>query len=188
MSTADKGGKKSRYQELSIIAVSGALYAVVGASSFFGINFYGVKFWPAVIIPATIAILYGGKIGALSASLGIFMADLATHGIALLSLTVGVPSNFVCFYLIGRFCQKFSIKKYILISSIALALGSMIIGIGMLFWSQLFPLPYKSNVKPMVLLEGLALALWTFVSEAPFLYIIVPPLAKAIKGRIPKVT
>ena len=187
MSMAYKGPRMSRYQELSIIAVSGALYAVIGASSFFGINFYGVKFWPAVIIPATIAILYGGKIGAFSASLGIFMADLATHGIALLSLTVGVPSNFVCFYLIGRFSQKFDLKKYILVSSIALALGSMIIGFGLLLWSQLFPLPYRSDVKPMVLLEGLALAAWTFISEAPFLYVVVPPLAKAIKGRAPKV-
>jgi len=187
MGTSDKSRTRSRYQELSIIAISGALYAVVGSSSFFGISFYGVKFWPAVIIPATIAILFGARIGALSASLGIFMADMATHGIAILSLTVGVPSNFVLFYLIGRFCHKFSLKKYIVVSSIALALGSMIIGIGLLLWSQFFPLPFTSDIKPMILLEGLALSLWTFVSEAPFLYIVVPPLTKAIRGRIPMV-
>jgi uncharacterized membrane protein len=184
MSMANGDRKKSRYQEISIIAISGALYAIMGSSSFFGITFYGVKFWPAVIIPATIAVLFGGKIGGLSASIGVFMADMATHGIAILSLTVGVPSNFVCFYLIGKFCNKFSVKKYIAVSSIALALGSMIIGIGLLLWSQFLPLPFQSEVKPMILLEGLTLALWTFVSEAPFLYIVVPPLVKTIRGRI----
>jgi len=184
MNPLDSSQKARRYQNLAITAISGALYAAVGITTYFGLNFYGVKFWPAVIVPATIAILFGGRVGGASAALGIFIADIVSHGIALLSLTVGVPSNYIAFYLIGRFCRQFNIKRYLLVSTIALAIGSTIIGVGMYLWSQYFPLPFQSELTPLTFIPALSLIIWTFISEAPFLYIIVPPLVKAIRTRV----
>jgi len=67
-----------------------------------------VKFWPAVIVPAIFAVLFGPWVGGTSAAIGIFISDMVQpgHGIALLSLTVGVPSNFVAFYLVGSISRK----------------------------------------------------------------------------------
>ncbi|MEM3403293.1 MAG: hypothetical protein QXJ17_01890 [Nitrososphaeria archaeon] len=184
MISSDSRQKNRRYQNLAVTAISGALYAVVGITTYFGLNFYGVKFWPAVIVPATVAILFGARVGGASAALGIFIADVVSHGIPLLSLTVGVPSNYIAFYLIGQFCRQFNVKKYLFVSTIALAIGSTIIGVGIYLWSQYFPLPFQNELTPMTFIPALYLIIWTFLSEAPFLYIIVPPLVKAIKTRI----
>ncbi len=168
---------------MSLIIVFGTLYAVVGYFTFFGINFYGVRFWPAVVIPATAAVLFGGKVGGASAALGIFVSDVLSHGIVILSLTVGVPSNFIAFYIIGRFCRRYSLKRYIVSATLGLLVGSIIIGLGLFLWSQAFPLPFTTNITPLALEAIFSISLWTFVSEIPFLYLLVPPLVKAIKGR-----
>lgn len=169
---------------MSLIIIFGTLYAVVGYFTFFGINFYGVRFWPAVVIPATAAVLFGEKVGGASAALGIFVSDVLSHGIVILSLTVGVPSNFIAFYIIGRFCRKCSLGRYIASATLGLGVGSIIIGLGLFLWSQAFPLPFTTNITPLALEAIFSISLWTFVSEIPFLYLLVPPLVKAVKGRI----
>lgn len=86
--------------------VSAALYAIVGYLTNLGIvsPVVGVvRFWPSVIVPAAFAVLFGPWVGGISAAIGIFISDMTYpgHGIALLSLTVGVPSNFAGFFLVG---------------------------------------------------------------------------------------
>lgn len=78
-----------------------------------------VRFWPAVIIPAVFSILFGPIIGGVGAALGIFISDMMIHGDALLSLTVGVPSNLLAFYLIG-YINQINISKKIMIVGTAM--------------------------------------------------------------------
>jgi uncharacterized membrane protein len=97
--------------DVAIIGVSAALYAIVGYLTNLGIVspvFGVVRFWPAVIIPAIFAVLFGRWVGGIGAAIGIFISDMVQpgHGIALLSLTVGVPSNFAGFYLIGLISRR----------------------------------------------------------------------------------
>ncbi|MFQ6075189.1 MAG: hypothetical protein ACE5Z5_03485 [Candidatus Bathyarchaeia archaeon] len=91
------------------IGLNAALYAGFGYLTYLGIftPVIGVvRFWPSVIIPAVFSILFGPLAGGLGAALGIFISDMAIHHNALLSLAVGVPSNFVGFYLVGYIGRK----------------------------------------------------------------------------------
>jgi len=97
--------------EAAMTAVCAALYAIVGYLTNLGIvsPVVGVvRFWPSVIVPAVFAILFGPWVGGIGAAIGIFFADMIHpgHGIALLSLTVGVPSNFLGFFLLGYIGRK----------------------------------------------------------------------------------
>lgn len=170
-------------REVAISAVGGALYALVGYISWLGLTFYGVRFWPAVVIPAVFSCLYGGKVGGLSASIGIFISDIATHGNALLSLTVGVTSNFTGFYLIGRLAggEKYSLKRYIASSTLGLTVGHLIIGFGLLLWSQYFPMPFQTSLTPLSLITALTISFVTFAWELPFALLLVPPIVHALR-------
>jgi len=182
-----------RTRDVALSAVCGALYAVLGLYTYFGITFYGVRFWPAVAIPGIFSALYGGLVGGIGAAIGIFISDVMTHGNAFLSIAVGVPANFLCFYLIGSLAEKFKLREiisterrralfiWILVSSSGLALGSMVIGIGLTLWSQQFPMPFQHEVHPISLDAGLIIALWTFVSEFPFLWFLVPPVLEVAR-------
>lgn len=101
--------KEKKSLEIALVACNAALYAAVGLATYFGIFapvFGTVRFWPAVVIPATFSILFSPKIGAMGAAIGIFISDMFVHGNPLLSLTVGVTSNFIGFYLIGMLFRK----------------------------------------------------------------------------------
>jgi hypothetical protein len=113
--------------------VSAALYAIVGILTSLGIvsPVVGVvRFWPAVVVPATFAVLFGPWVGGTSAAIGIFLSDMLFpgHGIALLSLTVGVPANFALFFLIGLIARRNLKLRYV---GITLAAGGIVI-IGMI--------------------------------------------------------
>ncbi len=168
---------------LTLSAMGGALYAIVGYISWLGLNFYGVRFWPAVVVPATFACLYGGWVGGLSAAIGIFISDMVTHGNALLSLTVGVPSNFLGFYVIGALSgeDRYSVKRYIIAATLGLIIGHLIIGFGLLAWSQAFPLPFQKEVTPLSLSAALTISFVTFAWELPFALVLVPPIVSAVK-------
>lgn len=89
---------------ITLSSLNAALYAVVGYFTYLGIfaPIVGVvRFWPPVVIPAAFAVAFGPLVGAVGAAIGIFISDMLIHGNAFLSLTVGVPANFICFYLIG---------------------------------------------------------------------------------------
>ncbi|MEN2974706.1 MAG: hypothetical protein ABDH32_03900 [Candidatus Caldarchaeales archaeon] len=90
--------------KVALISFNGALYASVGVATYLGIFtpvFGTVRFWPSVVIPAAFSILFSPWIGAVGAAIGIFISDMAIHGNPVLSITVGVPSNFIGFYIIG---------------------------------------------------------------------------------------
>ena len=96
---------------VAIIGVSAALYAIVGILTNMGIvsPVVGVvKFWPAVIVPAIFAVLFGPWVGGIGAAIGIFLSDMVQpgHQILLLSLTVGSTSNFVMFFFIGWISRR----------------------------------------------------------------------------------
>jgi len=83
-------------------AVNAALYTTLGVFSASLPTFFGVRIWPQVFVPATFAVIFGPWPGGVGAAIGIFLSDvLFGHHDALLSLLVGVPSNFVGFFLIG---------------------------------------------------------------------------------------
>ena len=121
-------------RDIVVSGICGALYAVVGylIYLFLPITAPGigiVRFWPSVVIPATFAVLFGPMVGGFGAAIGIFISDTLIHNDPLLSLTVGVTSNFVGFYLIGLISRK-SIEwtKTLAISSVIVGLSS--IGVG----------------------------------------------------------
>ncbi|MCW4053588.1 MAG: hypothetical protein NWE84_01530 [Candidatus Bathyarchaeota archaeon] len=97
--------------EVALIALDAALYAALGYlfSAVFPLTTPGlglVRFWPQVIIPAVFAAVFGVRVGALGAGIGIFISDMLLHGNAFLSLMAGVSSNMVMFAIIGYMAKK----------------------------------------------------------------------------------
>jgi uncharacterized membrane protein len=97
--------------EVAMAGVGAALYAAIGYLSFAVFPVIApvvgvVRFWPVVFIPAVVAVLFGPLTGGTSAAIGIFISDVLIHHDPLLSFTVGVPSNFAGFYLIGWISRK----------------------------------------------------------------------------------
>ncbi|MBS7658017.1 MAG: hypothetical protein QW476_02265 [Candidatus Bathyarchaeia archaeon] len=113
-----------------LISVCAALYAGFGYLTYLGLftPVIGVvRFWPVVVIPAVFAILFNPLVGGLGAAIGIFISDLIIHGNILLSLTVGVPANFICFYLIGLLSKRsFTWYKTVVASIILFLLPTLI--------------------------------------------------------------
>lgn len=72
-------------------------------------------------------------------------------------------------------------------SSIGLAIGSVVIGFGIVAYSSFFVMPQVlglgSNPLPLVFAYGTAL--WTYMSEIPFLLMITPPIVKAARAAFP---
>ncbi len=100
-------------QDVAVIGISAALYAIVGIATA-NVNFLGIGFLPAVVIPAVFAVLYGPWVGGISGAIGIFMRDMFVHGNAPLSLVAGVPPNFILFFLIGYISHReLSLKQAI---------------------------------------------------------------------------
>ena len=88
--------------------MNAALYAALGALwTLIPVTVFGVRFWPQVFVPGAFAVLFGPWVGGVGAAVGVFIADIVYgHHDALLSLLVGVPSNFACFALIGYLSSK----------------------------------------------------------------------------------
>ena len=121
-------------RDIVLSGICGALYAAAGILIYnlLPITAPGigvVRFWPSLVIPAVFAVLFGPMVGGIGGALGIFVSDTMIHNDPLLSLTVGVTSNFVGFYLIGIISRKkINWKKTLAISSIVVALISLTMG------------------------------------------------------------
>ena len=84
--------------------------------------------------------VFGGLAGAgLGAAIGVFLADVIYgHHNALLSLLVGVPSNFGGFFIVGIFGKLVSkpdskwISRFIIGSILGLGFGTLFIGFGLM--------------------------------------------------------
>lgn len=98
-----------KVRDFVIAIVNAALYALVGIATTFGIFAIvvgGVRFWPSVFVPAVFSEVFGPVVGGLGAAIGIFISDMVVHGNALVSLSVGVPANFLGFYILGLAAKK----------------------------------------------------------------------------------
>ena len=143
---------KMRATDIAVISVCAARYAVIGRLTDFGVTFIGVAFWPAAVIPAIFAVLYGPWAGGTSAAIGIFARDMLAHGNPLLSLMAGVPPNFIMFFIIGYVSQRrFDTKK--------LTIGA-IISIAVLVAGLLLP----TIVLPAEFTAVTGLPTWTIVA------------------------
>jgi uncharacterized membrane protein len=120
-------------KDLAAIAVCSALYAALGLvfKYLIPVNFYGIAFLPAVVIPAVFAVLYGPWVGGISGAIGIFLFDMLGHGIPALSLVAGVPPNFILFFLIGYlYTKNISLKQvltYVSLAIVGLSISSILL-------------------------------------------------------------
>jgi len=122
--------------DVAIIGVCAAVYAVVGRLTDFGLTLGYVAFWPAAVIPAVFAVLFGPWTGGIGAAIGIFIRDMLFHGDPLLSLSAGVTANFAAFFLIGYVSRtNLDWKKL----SMSVVIGSIIIVAGLLMPTLLLP-------------------------------------------------
>lgn len=116
---------------ITVTIMCAALYASIGYVLHSVLPIYTpgvgvVRFWPEVVIPGAFAVLFGPLVGGIGAAIGIFISDVLIHHDPILSMTVGVPANFVCFYLVGYISRKeLSWRKTLL----CLGIGSIIVGI-----------------------------------------------------------
>lgn len=119
-----------------MIGICAALYAVVGRLTDFGVTVGGVAFWPAAVIPAIFAVLFGPWTGGIGAAIGIFIRDMLFHGDPLLSLSAGVTANFIGFFVIGYVSRiNLDWKKI----GISVIVGSIIVVFGLLLPTILLP-------------------------------------------------
>jgi hypothetical protein len=123
--------------QLATTAINAALYAAIGALwTVFPITVYGVRFWPQVFVPGTFAVLFGPWTGGVGAAIGIFLADVIYgHHDALLSFLVGVPSNFLGFFIIGWIANRSlarGMKQILLIVSLLFPIALAVYGIVLL--------------------------------------------------------
>ena len=233
--------------------MNAAVYFGIGALwTAFPLMVFGVRFWPQVFAPATFSILFGPWVGGVGAAIGIFLADVIYgHHDAFLSLLVGVPSNFVGFYVIGWLTNRefkglarralfglgFLIQplyaialvlglyllfgattvlsptlylavavglivivvalSFIILRSrwaeftaagaIGLAIGTAIIGVGIVIYSALFGLPVAVGLgtKPLAGAFVYLVAASSYFTEIPFMVILTPPVAAACRAAFP---
>jgi len=155
---------------VAVIGICAAVYAVVGRLTDLGVTFAGVAFWPAAVVPAVFAVLFGPWTGGIGASIGIFIRDMLFHGNPLLSLSAGVPPNFAMFFIIGYFSHAEIDRKKMIASVI---LGSFVIVIGLLLPSILLPtelaayvgLPISTSVIILVATVAVSLIVVLLVSK-----------------------
>jgi uncharacterized membrane protein len=95
-----------RTLDIAMIGVCAALYAVIGRLTDLGFTVGGVAFWPAAVIPAIFAVLFGPWTAGTGAAIGIFVRDMLFHGDPVLSLSAGVTANFAGFFLLGYISRR----------------------------------------------------------------------------------
>ncbi len=185
--------ERNRSQFLLFTAMNAALYAVVGfITNPINITLLGVRFWPSVIVPGTFACLFGPWVGGMGAAIGIFLADVIYgHHNALLSILVGVPSNFGGFFIVGVFGKLAKAPewqwgvKFALGSILGLGFGTLFIGFGLLAVGGivdltallLLPGPGDFTIELALLIAGV-----NFLGEIPFLLtapLVIIPVYKA---------
>lgn len=130
-------------KEIMVTGICGALYAIIGYLIYIFLPIFApgigiVRFWPSVVIPSVFAVLFGPMVGGLGAAIGIFVSDTLIHNDPLLSLTVGVTSNFIGFYLIGLISRKkIDWDRTLIISSIIIIILSLGIGYALYIYSTI---------------------------------------------------
>jgi uncharacterized membrane protein len=153
-----------RSLEITLIAICAALYAALGIATYLGLFtpvIGTVRFWPSVFVPAIFSIAFSPMIGGFGAAIGIFISDMVVHGNPLLSLTVGVPANFLGFYTIGYLYRKLRDEKKIIMLIFSELLLTTLILVALLYfnlldYSFLFAaiIAIIATALPAILLKG----------------------------------
>ena len=103
-----------------------------------------------------------------------------------LSMLVGVAAVVVVLVAVPYLARS-SWAEVQAASSIGLAVGSLIIGFGIVAYSSFFVMPQVlglgSGALPIVFAYGTTL--WTYLSEIPFLLVLTPPIVKAVRATLP---
>jgi len=157
--------------QISLIAVNAALYAGIGLVTYFGVfapePLGVVRFWPAVVVPGVFAMLFGPWVGGVGALIGIFASDMVIHGNALLSVTVGVPSNFLGFFLVGYIARKrLDWKK--LVPVVAVGALTLLVGV-----YSIIAIPETRTLYQIQLSEVETLILFLAVVGGSYLLILI---------------
>jgi hypothetical protein len=158
---------RSRGRTISLISLNAALYAFLGHLTNFGILapvFGVVRFWPAVVVPGVFSLVAGPVVGACGAAIGIFVSDVLFHGDAILSLLVGVPSNFLCFFIMGYLTGKIKAKNLEL-KILDLLAGGVAFVLSIYFYSLMIPEISVSTLIPGLIIGAIVLA--------PFVYSVI---------------
>ena len=155
-----------RSSEIAVTGICAALYAVIGLLTSFGLSVGGVAFWPAVVVPAIFAVLFGPWVGGIGAAIGIFIRDVIYHGDPLLSLVAGVTSNFTMFFILGYLAHRKVNTQKIALSAV---IGGILLVGGLLL--PTFLLPTESSLFTQ-LSASQTIALFAVIATASILAII----------------
>jgi hypothetical protein len=149
--------------EVATASLNAALYAALGALwTLFPVTLFGVRFWPQVFVPGAFAVLFGPWVGGVGAAVGIFVADAVYgHHDALLSLLVGVPSNFAAFALLGYLSHRTKNTR---------RLGVIIAGVGV---------PVVMAAYALYAFSGPTLTLLAVLVAVVIILVAVPYLARS---------
>jgi uncharacterized membrane protein len=128
-------------RDIAVIGICAALYAVIGRLTDLGLTFVGVAFWPAAVIPAIFAVLFGPWVGGIGAAVGIFIRDMLFHGNPFLSLTAGIPPNFLMFFIIGYVSKRQLTWKKLVLGAVV---ASVVIVAGLLLPTILLPAEFEA--------------------------------------------
>lgn len=156
--------------DVAVIGICAALYAVVGRLTDFGVTFIGVAFWPAAVIPAIFAVLYGPWVGGTGAAIGIFARDILFHSDPLLSLIAGVPPNFIMFFIIGYVSRRQLVAKQL---KLGVVIAAIVVLAGLLLPTLVMPAEFVmvTGLSTWVVVAifistvGLSLVFVTFISS-----------------------
>lgn len=159
-----------RTRTVAVIGICAALYAVVGRLTDFGVTVGGVAFWPAAVIPAVFAVLFGPWTGGIGAAIGIFIRDMLFHGQPLLSLSAGVTANLAAFFVIGYVSRTRLNWKA---TSLSVILGTVIIVAGMLLPTILLPTESVSYFSFQLSLSEIVLLFTSTVAASTLIIAIV---------------
>ena len=73
-------------------------------------------------------------------------------------------------------------------SIVGLLIGSAIIGCTVPLFAAFFTPPGAEPLAPFTLAGGIAVFLWTFVTEIPFMLVLGPPIIAAVKRAFPRLS
>ena len=177
----------ARSKQLANMATCAALYAVAIATTAFVPTPWGVgQFRPGVVIPVIYSFLGGSLVAGVGAAVGTligsFILQAAGTGLGPLgSLVSGAPANFIGFYLLGPFVNKWkSWKGFIFGSFVSLMIGNLVAAAGVaVYLTYVFP-RWASMVLEVKLATILGLTLFWTVTMLPFVLALVPVVIVAL--------
>ncbi len=173
-------------ERVSATGLCAALYAIGSFLTSYLVSPFGRgQFRPAVVLPAIFSIVYGPGVGGLGAAIGTVIADSMKHGsLYLPSLLAAAPGNFIGFYILGKLTKRdFNWRKFSIASQISLWIGCATVAyLYTIVISLLGMLPPSLTPEDLFML-GTSLTLWFFITEYPFVILLVPPILRALKFR-----